>query len=178
MRNILFLILIVLSVSGCKKDIREDLEEKPGTITNPESAIVDSLYQTLEDLVADVAEYNSVKELIENGEWVTLYQRSVSVVQPSDTVYRKERPAGKDWRFLYYTMGPPNSGVLEISWDGNSLAMDFSLNGSQLILSQSEDYAIYDPTIYIDGSISFSLKYVQVLDSLQRIELIKLQSFR
>ncbi len=160
---------------SCETDLTDGLKNKPNPIGTLKT--VENVYQSLDDLVNNHPNFTSVRHLLETQKWKTAYERRYSVIAGVDTVFQKERPAGKDWQFSFNSASTAKGGTLTILWDENSISMDFEIDNNTLTLLQSKEYTIYRPVTYTDGTLSFSLKLESISDSINRIEDFKLQSY-
>lgn len=178
MQKILALFAFSLLLVSCGPTV--DLNFNPDPISK--SREIDTVYATMSDLIKDSRHYDTLQSFLRLQRWRTVYDYHYLVQSPSDTLFREILLPGQEWIFGFTSFSSPfgsgyeNYGQLQAP---NHFG-EFVLNDTSITLGNGSDKRIfyfYNPTRYKDSTFSFSLKNVEMQDTLQEIMDIKLQSF-
>lgn len=167
------LLLLALSSLSCQKD--EVPLQSSFTSLFIEPKEVDTTFNTLEELMTYASSLDTVTSFLSQNQWKTSYDRIFTISPNSDTLYQRFNILGKNWVFNFGSQ--ENRGFIEVIAPNSSYFYPVTIGSMSFILNQTDQYGISEVAFNKDSTFSFVLQYSEMLDSLQRRSIIKLQSF-
>ncbi len=140
-----------------------------------ETKEADTTFSTLAELVHFSTSNNSVGDFLANTQWKTTIDQMFTLAG-TDTIYRRLNTTGKIWAFSFNAF--TGVGMLARISSISSSNQTVTLASTYMLVNKTQQFDISNVTLYMDSTYSFSLKSVMALDTLQRVSLVKLQSFK
>ncbi len=141
-----------------------------------ETKEIDTTFTTLAELVLFSTSNNTVEDFLANTQWRTAVDQMFTLASGTDTIYSRLNTTGKIWAFSFNIFG--GVGMLARISSTSSSHQTVTLASTYMLVNKTQQFNISDVTLYMDSTYSFSLKSVTALDTLQRVSLVKLQSFK